>query len=121
MANGHGSGTGAKKTEARKPSSLLDTRVIYCGDNLEQLKKLRDACIDLIYIDPPLTPIEICSVLGIQSVKDGRPMHDNNILSRFIKPVGRNCGLPFVNWRCLRTSDPTWLKMAGADVKDAQA
>src|SRR5664280_3555285 len=38
---------------AIKPSSLLDTRVIYCGDNLEQLKKLPDACIDLIYIDPP--------------------------------------------------------------------
>jgi DNA modification methylase len=36
-----------------KPSPLLDTRVIYCGDNLEQLKKLPDACIDLIYIDPP--------------------------------------------------------------------
>jgi DNA modification methylase len=36
-----------------KPSSLLDTRVIYCGDNLEQLRKLPHACIDLIYIDPP--------------------------------------------------------------------
>ena len=36
-----------------KSSSLLDTRVIYCGDNLEQLKKLPDACVDLIYIDPP--------------------------------------------------------------------
>jgi DNA modification methylase len=32
---------------------LIDTRVIYCGDNLEQLKKLPDACVDLIYIDPP--------------------------------------------------------------------
>ncbi|MFN0133338.1 MAG: site-specific DNA-methyltransferase [Phycisphaerales bacterium] len=36
-----------------RPSALLDTRVIYCGDNLEQLAKLPDACIDLIYIDPP--------------------------------------------------------------------
>ena len=36
-----------------KPSTLIDTRVIYCGDNLEQLKKLPDACVDLIYIDPP--------------------------------------------------------------------
>ena len=36
-----------------KPSSLLDTCVVYCGDNLEQLRKLPDACIDLIYIDPP--------------------------------------------------------------------
>ena len=31
----------------------MDTRVIYCGDNLEQLKKLPDHCVDLIYIDPP--------------------------------------------------------------------
>ena len=36
-----------------KPSSLIDTRVIYCGDCLEQLPKLPDQCIDLIYIDPP--------------------------------------------------------------------
>jgi len=36
-----------------KPSSLVDTRVIYCGDNLEQLKKLPNGCVDLIYIDPP--------------------------------------------------------------------
>ena len=27
----------------QKPSALLDTRVIYCGDNLEQLAKLPDA------------------------------------------------------------------------------
>ena len=24
----------------QKPSALVDTRVIYCGDNLDQLKKL---------------------------------------------------------------------------------
>jgi DNA modification methylase len=36
-----------------KPSALLDTRVIYCGDNLDQLRKLPDGCVDLIYIDPP--------------------------------------------------------------------
>ena len=45
---------------AGRPSSLIDTRVIYCGDCLEQLKKLPERCIDLIYIsqirrggDPP--------------------------------------------------------------------
>jgi DNA modification methylase len=36
-----------------KPSSVIDTRVIYCGDNLDQLRKLPEGCIDLIYIDPP--------------------------------------------------------------------
>ncbi len=40
-------------TARLKSSALLDTRIIYCGDNLEQLKKLSDACVDLIYIDPP--------------------------------------------------------------------
>lgn len=57
---------------AAKPSSLVDTRVVYCGDNappsppavslrsaLDQLKNLPDACVDLIYIDlarPPTNP-----------------------------------------------------------------
>jgi hypothetical protein len=26
-----------------------------------------------------------------------------------------------MNWRCLRTSHATWLRLAGADVKDAEA
>lgn len=38
---------------AGRPSAVVDTRVIYCGDNLDQLRKLPDACVDLIYIDPP--------------------------------------------------------------------
>ena len=59
--------------------------------------------------------------LVFQSVKKGTPMRDNNILVRHIKPAARELGLGFVNWRCLRTSHATWLKMAGADVKDAQA
>jgi len=33
--------------------SLIDTRIVYCGDCLDQLRKLPDACVDLIYIDPP--------------------------------------------------------------------
>ena len=43
----------AAPVRTAKPSSLLDTRVIYCGDCVEQLKNLPDDCIDLIYIDPP--------------------------------------------------------------------
>jgi len=48
-----------------RPSALLDARIIYCGDCLDQLSseprpsgsgllpKLPDGCVDLIYIDPP--------------------------------------------------------------------
>jgi len=59
--------------------------------------------------------------LVFQSLAKGAPMRDNNILTRHIKPAGRRLGLGFVNWTCLRRSHATWLKMAGADVKDAQA
>lgn len=36
-----------------RKSALVDTSIVYCGDCLDQLRKLPDACIDLIYIDPP--------------------------------------------------------------------
>ena len=53
----------SKKTQtAAKSSALVDTRVIYCGDNLEQLKKLPGECVDLIYIDLPFNPCNSCKI-----------------------------------------------------------
>lgn len=47
-------GKGGKKSPRRSKSSpIVDTRVIFCGDNLEQLANLPGECVDLIYIDPP--------------------------------------------------------------------
>ena len=44
----------AVKSAAKgKRSAVVDTNVVYCGDNLDQLAKLPDECVDLIYIDPP--------------------------------------------------------------------
>ena len=45
-----------------KASALVDTRVISCGDNLDQLRKLPGACVDLIYIDPPFNSNRTCEV-----------------------------------------------------------
>jgi integrase len=59
--------------------------------------------------------------LVFQSVRSGKPIRDNNILTRFIKPAARSLGIGFVNWRCLRTSQATWMVEAGSSVKDAQA
>jgi integrase len=58
--------------------------------------------------------------LVFQSVQHGKPMNDQNILRRHIKPAARALGLSFVNWRCLRTSHATWLVQAGADAKSVQ-
>jgi DNA modification methylase len=46
----------ARVAEARRPTrplSTIDTQTIVCGDNAKQLPKLPDACVDLLYIDPP--------------------------------------------------------------------
>jgi integrase len=60
--------------------------------------------------------------LVFQSVKTGAAMNENNILKRHIKPAGRKLDLPWVNWRCLRTSHATWLAVyAGVNPKDVQA
>ncbi len=40
-------------SRAVRQSALLDTRVVYCGDCLDQLQKLPEGSVDLIYIDPP--------------------------------------------------------------------
>ena len=58
--------------------------------------------------------------LVFQSVTKGAPMRDNNILVRHIIPAAKLSGLPKVNWQVLRRSFATWLKINGADVKDAQ-
>jgi Phage integrase family len=58
--------------------------------------------------------------LVFQSVKDGKPMRDNNVLTRFLKPAARKIGLGFANWRSLRTSRATWMIEAGANPKDVQ-
>jgi len=59
--------------------------------------------------------------LVFQSPLKGAPMRDNNVLVRHIKPAGRKLTIGWVNWQVLRRSFATWLKMTGADVKDAQA
>src|SRR6266849_3020846 len=57
--------------------------------------------------------------LVFQSVQQGKPMNDQNVLRRHIKPAAKALGL-HVNWRCLRTSHATWLVQAGADPKSVQ-
>ena len=60
-ANVPGPKPGARRAGAAKPplarsgqpSAVVDTRVVYCGDCLDQLRKLPDGCVDLIYIDRP--------------------------------------------------------------------
>jgi 16S rRNA G966 N2-methylase RsmD len=68
-----------------KPSSLLDTRVIYCGDCLEQLRKLPDACVDLIYIDPPFNSNRNYEVFWGET-KEKRAFEDRHASTR-LRPV----------------------------------
>jgi integrase len=58
--------------------------------------------------------------LVFASLVSGTPMREGNILRRHIKPAADALGVK-VNWQILRRSFATWLKLEGADVKDAQA
>lgn len=114
---------GAPKSEASNATIAVNRRVI------ERIHRLRALTVEVCGGGPKAKAVRRYRVvkkdgltdLVFQSVKTGQPMRDNNILSRHIKPAARKLGLDRVNWRSLRTSHATWLKMAGADVKDAQA
>ena len=87
--------TGKKESKTRtaaksgKPSALVDTHVIFCGDNLVQLKKLPDACVDLIYIDPPFNSNRTYEVFWGES-KEKRAFEDRHASTRayieFMRP-----------------------------------
>ena len=53
--------------------------------------------------------------LVFQSVKEGKPMSDQNILKLHVQPVARRLGLNFVDGHCLRRSYATGLVQSGAD------
>lgn len=110
---------GAPKSESSNATIAVNATVIERIQRLRTLTvEVRAGCATRKYravkTDGP-------DDLVFQSLVKGGPMRDNNILTRIIKPAARKVGLGFVNWRCLRRSHATWLKMAGADVKDAQA
>ena len=64
-----------------KPSSLVDTRVVYCGDNLDQLRKFPAHCVDLIYIDPPFNSNRNYKVFWGET-KDKRAFEDRHESTR---------------------------------------
>jgi hypothetical protein len=48
-----------------RSSPLIDTRIIYCGDCLDQLRKLPDGCV---YIDPlPTTRDTLKAIIATSS------------------------------------------------------
>ena len=72
---------------AAKSSALIDTRVIYCGDNIDQLPKLPNGCVDLIYIDPPFNSNRNYEVFWRETKIDHmRPRCDE--LARVLKKTG---------------------------------
>lgn len=68
-------------------------------------------------IEPFTRFVKICRVSRTYFLRlcvQGKPMRDNNILTRFIKRVARKVSLGFVSWRCLRASYGTWLSAKAA-------
>jgi integrase len=110
---------GAPKSSASGATIAVNRRVIERIQRLRQLVvEVRAGCAIRRY---PAVKRYGPDELVFQSVISGKPMRDNNVLVRHVKPAGRTLGIEWVNWLVLRRSFATWLKIAGADVKDAQA
>jgi DNA modification methylase len=81
----------SKKAAKGNPSALIDTRLIYCGDNLEQLKKLPENSVDLIYIDPPFNSNRNYEVFWGET-KEKRAFEDRHASTQayieFMRPRG---------------------------------
>lgn len=110
---------GAPKSESSNATIAVNTAVI------QRISRLRTLTV-AVRAGSAIRKYRVVRANGpddlvFQSLVKGGPMRDNNILTRVIKPAARKVGLDFVNWRCLRRSHATWLKLVGADVKDAQA
>src|SRR4051794_9024403 len=74
-----------------KPSSVVDTRVVYCGDNLDQLRKLPEACVDLVYIDPPFNSNRNYEVFWGEK-KEARGFEDRHESTRaYLEFMGPRC------------------------------
>jgi integrase len=110
---------GAPKSNASNATVAVNQGVI------ERLQKLKTMTVTVragrAYRQVRIVKSDGPDDLVFQSPLKGAPMRDNNVLVRHIKPAARKLGIGWVNWQVLRRSFATWLKMAGADVKDAQA
>ena len=71
----------ASPSRAARSSALLDARIIYCGDCLDQLARLPDGCVDLIYIDPPFNSNRNYEVFWGET-KEKRAFEDRQALRR---------------------------------------
>ena len=87
-----GAATAAPHHPAR-PSAVVDTRVVYCGDNLDPLAALPDACVDLVYIDPPFNSNRNYEVFWGET-KERRAFEDRHISTQLQLGLVCKCGFP---------------------------
>jgi integrase len=53
--------------------------------------------------------------------RNGLPHNDTNLLHRYLKPAGKQIGIPWLSWHAFRRTHATLLSQSGASPKDAQA
>jgi 16S rRNA G966 N2-methylase RsmD len=103
---------GAAVAKGGRPSSEIDTRIIYCGDCLEQLRKLPDACVDLIYIDPPFNSNRNYEVFWSET-KEKRAFEDRHASTQaYIEYMRPRCDSAFIcgNFHEHTATRRTWLR-----------
>ena len=76
---------------AKQAKGQEGTRIIFCGDNLNQLPKLPEESIDLVYIDPPFNSNRNYEVFGGET-KEKRAFEDRHESTKaYIKFMRPRC------------------------------
>ena len=111
---------GAPKSEASNATIAVNRAVI---EHIERLKTLTIKVRSGLGAVRSFKAVKSSGPedLVFQLLSKNAPSCANNVLFKHIKPAAKALGIPWVNWQVLRRSHATWLKMAGADLKDAQA
>lgn len=52
--------------------------------------------------------------------RNGTPLDQHNVASRYLRPAGEKAGCPWVSWHVLRHTWATWADQAGLSVADRQ-
>lgn len=98
--------TAVATTHGLRLSRTIDTRVIYCGENLDVLKKLPDNCVDLIYIDPPFYSGRNYEILWGESWEKRAFEDRHESMTHYLRDMEERC---FELQRVLRRSGSFYL------------
>jgi len=66
-------------------------------------------------------PDHVAPTSPVFAARNGKPLDEHNVARRYLNPIGKSMGLPYLGWHIFRHTYSTWLERAGAAAADRMA